>query len=248
MLAASDSARRPGCSAWIFATSRINRQQGNTAAQSTMDFRGSSRKPFEEVFVRLDGLPVYASSLALQAFIASIRADQTLLFPEASLVALVRLPSATHAIIRLTRPAELAEERWFPELIEACRRLKKARLSMGRGPPDSSAPIEPVLLCAPSPAPTTPPSIAAQQLPLSTPDHYHPLVPKLESSTKIRHPRKRSRILPPVPVPSRSDKIAHATRDLAKAKQSESDCIAAKKLIQERSNRISPFQRFRNNL
>ncbi|KAA1071591.1 hypothetical protein PGT21_012405 [Puccinia graminis f. sp. tritici] len=216
-----------------------------------MDFGGSDRRPFEEIWIRLEGLPTDASYPRLGSFIERLRADPTVDLPgRPSLVDLVRPASfsqwGVRAIIRLVRPAELDDqEAWIARLLEAVGRLKLAGLSsVCRGPAGSLTPVEPVLLAPPSHPPS--PSLL-QPLPLDTPVTFEALFTiknknnKTSSKTRRRHP-KRQRTLAP------ADQIQHATQSLAKLKTRESDFLAAKSLLEERSNRLSPFQKFVKNI
>ncbi|PLW54176.1 hypothetical protein PCANC_06443 [Puccinia coronata f. sp. avenae] len=218
-----------------------------------MDFGGSRATLLEEVFIRLDGLPVACDVPGLQQELSEWMSMD--MFPgTATIVELVRPSSSscpatgTHAILRLTRgPDELTDERWFPELAEACRRLKDAKLSIDIGPPDGSAPIQPVLLCPPSPLvhqpllPATNSAAISQQqpLPLDTPTHFHPLAPQIPPVFPAPHLHKRRRTYAPSlsATPFRSDNLEHATQCLAQLKSSQAILLGGKRLLKERSSK-----------
>ncbi|KAA1077603.1 hypothetical protein PGT21_013011 [Puccinia graminis f. sp. tritici] len=211
-----------------------------------MDFGGSDRRPFEEIWIRLEGLPTDASYPRLGSFIERLRADPTVDLPgRPSLVDLVRPASfsqwGVRAIIRLVRPAELEDqEDWIARLLEAVGRLKLAGLSsVCRGPAGSLSPVEPVLLAPPSHPPS---SSLLQPLPLNIPITFEALMSKKKKKKNNKRHPKRQRTLAP------SDQIQHATQSLAKLKTRESDFLAAKGLLEERSNRLSPFQKFVKNI
>jgi hypothetical protein len=216
-----------------------------------MDFRGTTGRPFDEVWVRFEGLPDHASYETVDRFIETLRADPAVQFPAtSSLVDLLRPTSSSqrgmHAVLRLVRPNELEEEDWIAQLLEALRRLKLASLPcIPQGPSASLTPIEPVLLTPPSHPPSTTASSILQLLPLNTPIHFDVLLPQESNHSKTRpHPKRRRTQTSCTP----HDQIHLATQTLAELKTRETDFLAAKSLLDERSNRISPLQKFVKNI